>query len=274
MYRAYRGDLEIHQRNLHEQYGPLLRVAPGRCPIRCEIVAYVHACIDEATCDDPREIPTVYPLKAPLEKTVWYDAWRPAGMKSRPDMFTNRSEKDHAAYQRIVVHIYSLTSVLKSEPGLDETVRLFIERLDAFADRGEKFDYGLWLEMFAYDSIGVVFFGKQFGFLKDRVDYGGYIEAVHRSLPLLGILAMSPPYLRPILMAGALTMLKLFKAVIAVGGVYTTAERETLAAQARAEEDSAKQVDMRSQMLRIVRDKGAKNNFGVREIMLENWNAV
>jgi hypothetical protein len=180
----------------------------------------------------------------------------------------------HAAHQRIVVHIYSLTSVLKSEPGLDETVRLFVERLDEFADSGEEFDFGLWLEMFVYDSIGVVFFSKQFGFLKDRVDFGGYIEAVHRSLPFLGILAMSPPYFRPVLMAGALTIPKLFGAAIAVGGVYTTAERETLAAQARAKEDSAKRVDMTSQMLVIVREKGAKINFGVREIMSENWNAV
>jgi len=30
IYRAYCGDLEIHQRRLHEQYGPLLRVAPGK----------------------------------------------------------------------------------------------------------------------------------------------------------------------------------------------------------------------------------------------------
>jgi hypothetical protein len=29
MYRAYAGDLEIRQRELHAQYGPLLRVAPG-----------------------------------------------------------------------------------------------------------------------------------------------------------------------------------------------------------------------------------------------------
>jgi hypothetical protein len=29
MYRAYAGDLEIVQRKLHEEYGPLLRVAPG-----------------------------------------------------------------------------------------------------------------------------------------------------------------------------------------------------------------------------------------------------
>jgi hypothetical protein len=29
MYRAYLGDLEIAQRKLHEDYGPLVRIAPG-----------------------------------------------------------------------------------------------------------------------------------------------------------------------------------------------------------------------------------------------------
>jgi hypothetical protein len=225
-------------------------------------------------CDDPREIPTVYPLKNPLEKTVWYDAWRPAGMNSRPDMFTNRSEKDHAAYQRILGHVYSLTSVLKSEPALDETRELFIQRLDEFAHRNEEFDFGLWLEMYAYDNIGVVFFGKQFGFLKDSIDYGGYINAVHKALPFLAILAMAPAYARPFLMVGAVIVPSLLKAVIAVDGVKKTAERETYAAQARTEEASAKRVDMTSQMLGIVRDKGEKNNFGVNEIISENWTAV
>jgi hypothetical protein len=31
MYRAYVGDLDIEQRKLHAQYGPLVRVAPGTC---------------------------------------------------------------------------------------------------------------------------------------------------------------------------------------------------------------------------------------------------
>ncbi|KAF2819337.1 cytochrome P450 [Ophiobolus disseminans] len=257
IYRAYMGDLEIRQRELHAQYGPLLRVAP-----------------DEIVCDDPRYIPYVYPLKSPLEKTPWYDAWRPAGMNSRPDMFTNRSERDHAAYQRIVAHIYSLSSVMKSEPGIDQTVQLFIRRLGEFADSDQEFDFGLWLEMFAYDNIGVVFFGHQFGFLQDSVDYGGYIQAVHKSLPFLGILAMSPAYARPFLMLSAITVPSLLKAVIAVSGVKRLAERETYEAQARAEEARAKRVDMTSQLLGIMREKGEKNNFSVREIVSENWTAV
>jgi hypothetical protein len=213
-------------------------------------------------------------MKEPLEKTVWYDAWRPAGMKARPDMFTNRSEKDHAAYQRILGHVYSLTNVLKSEPELDKTRELFIQRLDEFADRNEELDFGLWLEMYCYDNIGVVFFGKQFGFLKDSIDYGGYIGAVHKALPFLHILASAPAFARPFLMVGAICVPSLFKAVMAVDGIKATAERETYEAQERTEEATAKRPDMTSQLLGIVREKGEKNNFGLREIVSENWTAV
>jgi hypothetical protein len=70
VHRAYAGDLDEWQRELHEQYGPLVRVAP-----------------DEITCNDPREIPNIYPISKPLQKTVWYDAWRPVGMPGRRDMY-------------------------------------------------------------------------------------------------------------------------------------------------------------------------------------------
>jgi hypothetical protein len=274
MYRACAGDLDIEQRKLHDQYGPLLRVAPGT-HLDCRIDATETDCnVDEVVYNDPRAISLVYPLRNPLQKTVWYDAWRPASMKSRPDMFTNRSEQDHASYQRVVGHVYSLSSVLKSEAKLDECKELFVQRLNGFADRNEEFDFGIWLEMFCYDNIGIVFFGKQFGFLKDSIDYGGYIAAVHSAMPFLHLLAMAPVYARPFLMVGALAVPTLFKAVLAVDGVKKTAERETYEAEARTEEVTAKRVDMTSQLLGIVRDKGEKSNFGLNEIISENWTAV
>ncbi|KAI8942112.1 hypothetical protein NX059_000207 [Plenodomus lindquistii] len=195
-------------------------------------------------------------------------------MSARPDMFTNRSEKDHAAYRKLVAHVYSLTSVLRSEPRLDDTVSLFLTRLGEFADNNEVFDFGLWLEMYAFDNIGVVFFGKQFGFLQDRVDYCGYIYAVHQAMPFLHVLASAPAYARPLLMGVAVTIPRLLKAVIAIGGVKRTAQKETYAAQARAEADTEKRVDMTSLLLGIMRERGEKNNFGLNEIVSENWTAV
>lgn len=37
----------------------------------------------------------------------------------------------------------------------------------------------LTLVRYAFDIIGAVFFGKQFGFMQNRHDHGKYIESVH-----------------------------------------------------------------------------------------------
>lgn len=131
MYRMYRGDYEIVQRSLHEQYGPLLRVAPH-----------------EVQSNDPSEITKIYSIQRPLEKTDFYPTFRPVGIPSQPDMFTSTNEKEHAAYRKIVSGVYSMTNILKNEGPLDGCVTLFTRRLGGFADRNETLDFGLWLEMY------------------------------------------------------------------------------------------------------------------------------
>jgi hypothetical protein len=130
MWHHHKGDIEIVERVLHKKYGPIIRIAP-----------------DEIVTTDTTAIPYIYPVQKPLEKTDWYRPWRPQGLNSQPDLFTQTNEKAHAAYRRIVGGVYSLSSILKNEPGLDETLELFLERLGSFADSNEAFDFGLWLEM-------------------------------------------------------------------------------------------------------------------------------
>jgi hypothetical protein len=55
VYRALLGDVEIVQRDLHEQYGPLIRIAPN-----------------EVSSSDPDAIPLIYTTQKPLTKTDWY----------------------------------------------------------------------------------------------------------------------------------------------------------------------------------------------------------
>lgn len=134
MWRMHVGDVEIHQRALHEKYGPVIRIA--------------H---DEVAVSDPEAIPRIYPTQRPLEKTTWYHAWRPMGLPGQPDLFTQTNEKAHSAYRRTVGGVYSLSNVLRNEYKLDKTVELFLQRISGFADRKEAFDFGLWLEMYGYD---------------------------------------------------------------------------------------------------------------------------
>lgn len=110
-------------------YGPVVRIAP-----------------DEVHFSDPRAIPLIYRTQKPLEKTDFYHAFKPVTMNG-DNLFTFTNEESHAAMLKIVGSIYSLTSILKNEAALDETMNLFMHRIGEFADRDEIFDFGHWLEM-------------------------------------------------------------------------------------------------------------------------------
>lgn len=138
MWHHHSGDIEIVERELHKKYGPILRIAP-----------------DEVVCADPKYLPQIYPIQKPLQKTDWYKPWRPSGLNSQPDLFTQTNEKAHSAYRKIVGGVYSFSSIAKNEPNMDGILDLFMERLKSFADKGEPFDFGLWLEMYeTHDHLG------------------------------------------------------------------------------------------------------------------------
>lgn len=137
MWRMHVGDFEIELRKIHDQYGPLVRIAP-----------------DEVSSGVPAEIPAIYRMQKPLEKTVWYLPWRAMPQfHERPDMFTTLPGKDHAAYKKIIAGAFTMGSVLRNEDLMDECLRLFMNRMEEFADREKSFDFGLWLEMYVITSI-------------------------------------------------------------------------------------------------------------------------
>jgi hypothetical protein len=119
--------MTIANANFVPEYGPVIRIAP-----------------DEVHASDPEAIPLIYSIQQPLKKTDWYRIYRIA---DGSDLFTEDDEKHHAAHRRMVGHAYALTSMLKNESAIDDTMNLFTERLGEFADRKEAFDFGNWLEM-------------------------------------------------------------------------------------------------------------------------------
>ncbi|KAF2710606.1 cytochrome P450 [Pleomassaria siparia CBS 279.74] len=259
MYRMYRGDLEHFHRELHDKFGPLVRVAP-----------------DEVVSNDPSAIPLIFRVQKPLEKTVWYLVWRAVPhISNQPDMFTSIDEKEHAAYRRIVGGYYAMSSILRNEDQLDGCVNLFIERLGEFADRKEDFDFGLWLEMYTFDVIGAVFYGEQFGSLKNRHDHRNYIRSIHLAMPLLSVLAMTPVYLRYLIMACAVTIPKLLRAVIAVDGIRTISIHKTKQrVKALEAGTSTKSHDILSQLLILVQERGEKVGFTANDTTAEMWTGV
>ncbi|KAJ8107714.1 hypothetical protein OPT61_g8679 [Boeremia exigua] len=251
MYRMYVGDLEAL---ITDRYGQLVRIAP-----------------DEVSSSDPKAIAVLYPIKSPLQKTDWYLTYRPVGLGSI-DAFTDDDEKHHTATRKVVGPAYTLTSMLKNEKPLDGVVSSFMERLDEFAERQTPFDFGEWLEMYSFDGVGTVFFGNPFGFIKESIDYGGYINAVHTAMPLNSVVAMAPTWLRPALLYCGIAIPKVFNAIMAADGIRKTAVRETELAQARTQDMTSQRTDILSQILSIKNNK--PESLSINDVHVEMWGAV
>ena len=135
VWRIYKGDMEHVQRDLHQRYGPLIRIAPN-----------------EVACADPEAIKKLYPTQSPLTKTDFYPAWANGTFSKHADHFCVTDEKAHSERRRIVNHVYSLSNVLQSEGYIDECSRLFIQRIGEYADEGRVMDLGEWLQWYVYQG--------------------------------------------------------------------------------------------------------------------------
>lgn len=117
-----------------------------------------------------------------------------------------------------------------------------------------------------------MFFGNPFGFIRDRIDYGGYINAVHTAMPLNSVVAMAPLWLRPVILYCGIAIPKVFSAIMAADGIRKTAVRETEIAQARAQDMTSKRTDILSQILSIKNQK--PESLTINDVHVEMWGAV
>jgi hypothetical protein len=130
MYRIYVGDMHTVQRRLHEQYGPVIRIAPN-----------------EISTAELSAIPKIYKHTRPLTKTDFYSVWGGGTISEQLDQFAEPDERVHSNYRRVVNPVYTLSNVLKSEGYINKVSALFIQRLGEHADRKETIDLGTWLQM-------------------------------------------------------------------------------------------------------------------------------
>ncbi len=85
---------------------------------------------------------------------------------------------------------------------------------------------------------------------------------------------MTPHYFRPILMACAVTVPKLLKAVIAVGGIRKIAIQNTNQQMLNTETTTSKRHDILAQLLTIVHEKGEKVNLTHNDATAEMWTGM
>ena len=57
---------------------------------------------------------------------------------------------------------------------------------------GQAIDLGVWLQWYAFDVIAYISFQRRFGFLEERRDIGGNIDALSKALEYVKVIGQYP----------------------------------------------------------------------------------
>ncbi|TRM63528.1 cytochrome P450 [Schizophyllum amplum] len=156
----------VHE--LHEKYGPFVRIAPNH-------ISIAH----------PDALQTVYAHGNGALKSDFYDAF----VAIHRGLFNTRDRAEHTRKRKIVSHIFSQKSVNEFEPHVRTYVGQLLDRWDAMYDQAVKGGSGsdgesgwtgrdgrLWLDLLpwtnylAFDVIGDLAFGAPFGMIEAGAD--------------------------------------------------------------------------------------------------------
>ncbi|KAI4717658.1 cytochrome P450 [Aureobasidium sp. EXF-10727] len=254
VHRIRQGDMEVVQRRLHAQYGPLVRIAP-----------------DEVACADPDAIRNIYRTQAPLAKTHFYPVWGSNNFSKYPDLFVDTDEKLHSSRRRIVNNVYSMSTILTLEAYIDDCSAVLLQRLDEFAASETVVNLGQWLHWYAFDVIGEIFFGKAFGFMSEGKDYQSYIQSLETLVPVICQAAVASPMAQRLILGSASINPATRKAMKAMAHIENAAHTSV---DSRLQDEETGRQDLLRHLLDIMRSKGDKVDFGIGEVKLQAFSAL
>ncbi|KAH7126509.1 cytochrome P450 [Dactylonectria estremocensis] len=251
MIQILRAKSEMTQRELHAKLGPIIRIAPN-----------------EVAIADPEAIKVIYAVNSGFTKVI-------IEFSRYPDSFTCLDERVHASRRKLVNNLYSMSNIVQAEEGIDSCTEMFMARMKEFATTGEIIDVAKWSQMYAFDVVGQLFFSRMFGFMKNKSDYRGYIRSLDLLLPILTTSCVLPSYIRPLFLLAVVMLPGVYKALGSMQDIEEAAESCVSERQHLVQSgDVSEKKDILSSLFNIVRDKGEKVDFGMKEVQVEVYVAL
>jgi len=152
-------------RELHEEYGPVVRVGPT-----------------EVWFDSPEAFRLIYSSTRGFEKSDFYLATALQRPKIQwgwplklifPDTLDLLSERDMERYRlqrRLIGPVYQPTNLKKFGNAIDETLHRLVAKLKAMG--GAEVDLKEWMHIAAVECLGAVVLSWAPGFINDESDWG------------------------------------------------------------------------------------------------------
>ncbi|KAJ5603228.1 hypothetical protein N7537_006184 [Penicillium hordei] len=164
LHQIRRGHFEQINVELHQRYGPIVRIAPNRYSI-----------------SSPAALQTIYGHGSKFTKDRWYRAYGHPD-DSQADMFSVMDERRHAAHRRKVASMFSMTSMVAYEPFVNSCNTTLVEQLSQRAARGESVAIPRWMQYYAFDVIGEITVGASFGMMRTGGDIDGILQTLQDNL--------------------------------------------------------------------------------------------
>ncbi|KAI0132758.1 cytochrome P450 [Xylariales sp. AK1849] len=195
--RQIRKGLFNFSTDLHQKYGPIVRVSPN-----------------EVTCNSKEALQEIYGGGRYIQKGDWYYYLRPATIdylfrRHPKNYFTMNGEMDvdrYRGYRRAIGTTFSTASLKKYSARIDEVMQRFVVKLSSHD--GETLDLADWLHLALVECVSVMVLDWSPGYIDDETDHGwlrasldGWIGlSVFGHLPTLITLTQKWPSVRPIAM--------------------------------------------------------------------------
>ncbi len=107
-------------------------------------------------------------------------------------IFTTQDQSRHRALRAGVAQKYSLSSLLRLEPLVDEVTQNLFRRMRTQLANSPTVNLGEWLQFYAFDVVGAITFSKTFEFLDSGCDFNGVIEGLELGLKYASVVGQVP----------------------------------------------------------------------------------
>ena len=157
-----RGTLPMDVRNLHEQYGDVVRISPDQ-------ISYI----------DPEAWKEVYGVRPGQPQRPKDQRHVSVGPNSTPSLLRT-DDYNHSRYRRSLAHGFSEGSLQKQEPIVKGYIDLLIQRLREQIKTDHwtaNVDMVRWYNFTTFDIIGDLAFGESFGCL-DNSEYHFWVAVI------------------------------------------------------------------------------------------------
>ncbi|KAJ2990781.1 hypothetical protein NUW58_g2782 [Xylaria curta] len=169
------GQYHLRMRELHDRYGPIVRIGPNLLDI-----------------DMLEVIRTVYGSDTSWCKTEFYQNNSVViEGKITYQLFSETDPTNHARMKRPIMKYFSQGNVLSKEPLIDNVVKDMCRHLEtSFNDK--ECDLGEWIAFCAWDLLSMMAFSQPFGYLDNGRDFDGSIGIADKALDYFAAIGQMP----------------------------------------------------------------------------------